>query len=121
MEPERGGSAPASRLLAGGPGGEPFVEVPVDGVASAPAQPYCACTFRTEGNGTGIWLKKRQNYNIKLAVRSSVVDPDPQGSGTFAGSVTQVHIRKWMLTKLTKTIKSFLNFDHFYILNLNIL
>jgi hypothetical protein len=39
----------------------------------------------------------------RLHLRTSVVDPDsdPQGSGTFAGSVTRgfrirVHIRKWM-------------------------
>jgi hypothetical protein len=40
-------------------------------------------------------------FYIYFSVLLSVVDPDPQGSGTFAGSVTRdsrirVHIQKWM-------------------------
>jgi hypothetical protein len=48
-------------------------------------------------------LASGRSLFILKDVGSSVVDPDPQGSGTFAGSVTRgfririrFHIRKWM-------------------------
>jgi hypothetical protein len=66
------------------------------------------------------WFQRRNQNNtaaIEANVQNtSVVDPDPQGSGTFAGSgsVTRgfrirVHIQKWIETS-TKTIKKRGNF-----------